>query len=148
MKLPRNVAKDSKIRDLVMGSGANTMTLWSGGGVQVSCHSLASELIRCLSYLKKKGAITVGMDKIKDSLKGVEKGDVYTYALLMTDGGSERLYRGAEGLAIRHSVIPLRLSCAPAELGQALFQKDKEIKAIMISGEEACGELLASLVQS
>mgnify|MGYP001177178523 CR=1 FL=1 len=146
MKLPKKIRNHARCHDIEQVLGRHRLQLWKGSEVEVCSCDLSEQLIAGLLKCKGTKSLVVGMDKAKQALSGAERDVSYSHLLLLANGGSERLYRGAVGLMRKHAVLCIRLNCDPEELGQALFQKEKQIKAILVEGFDPVSDVLFSLV--
>lgn len=149
MKLPKGIRNHNKAAAIESWLRLGQETLWSGGDLQVPVVDFGTPLKHGLHLAKAKGRLVVGMDKIKYIYRNeTEVASSWQSLLVLTDGGSERLYRGAEGLVKRHpEIFVLRVAVAPEELGAAMFKKDKAIKAILVKDSAALGQILLDLAE-
>ena len=149
MRLPKPIRHHNQAVAIESWLRQGHETLWSGGDLQVPVADFGQPLKRGLHLAKAKGRLVVGLDKIKGVYgPEVEEASSWQSLLVLTDGGSERFYRGAEGLVKRHpEILVLRVSVAPEELGVSLFKKDKAIKAVLVKDLAILGQILLDLVE-
>lgn len=116
---------------------SNSEKIWSGGRIAFPAIKGGAAVIGNLQKAKKAHKVILGFDRIKRQL--LDPSCVVAPALLiLADNGSQRLYRNCEALVHKFpQLFPIRITVTPQVLAHELYGKEKDIKVLLVRGEDA-----------
>ena len=144
MKLPKAIRQHEKASSIEAYLEHDSKELWQQGTIKVCHQNLTNGLRQGLLLAKGSGHLLFGLDKIKDHYKkNPLNSESYQNLLILSSEGSERFYRGAESLLKRNpALLGLRLDTSPKDLGLLLFEKEKELKAVLVPNTNTMAKIL------
>lgn len=161
LKLPKDLT-DHPLHDAIQKAlAARTSPLWERGTHAVATLSLNPKLRQELSRALELGFATQGLEQIGAELSREQKGldalrektpqspqsSRISRILLVANDGSERFYRECESLLNHYSqrLLVCRLDIAGEDLGLALTQRPKLLRALLVTDRKAAARVLLAL---
>ncbi len=162
--LPRAVESDPRHKAIEMLLKGDCKPLWEKSSLKVALIPLFPSLEACLKALLGRKHVERGLERIEQVLGNEQKGLLalqekqggtpshrVSRLLILSNDGSERFYRSCEKLLLQHKnrVLLLILNEPSTRLAEIfLKEKDKTLKAILVSDRDAVSSALVSLVES
>ena len=162
LKLPKDVAADTRHDAVWHLLTTNTTALWEGATLQVPTlplnQELAAECRQCIAEglaipgLEAIGKLLAseqkGLDALNARAPNVPQNPRVSRLLLMSNGGSKRFYRDCEALLAQYDqrVIGFRLDATGNQLGLVVFGKPKLVHAVLFVDKKAVARALLALV--
>lgn len=157
LNLPKNLKDHPRLEEITQRFTDAMDPLWPGGKILVARWAFDSVLREALRLPFGKSHLVQGLELITSNLANEQKGlkmakhavpptPRMSRLLLLTQDGSERFYRDAESLLVKHGdrLAACVLAVDSAELGSHVGAKGP-VKALLIDDKTVLGEFLASL---
>jgi hypothetical protein len=161
LKLPKDLT-DHPLHDAIQKAlTTNTSLLWERGTHAVATLSLNPKLRQELSRALELDFAIQGLEQIDAELTREQKGldalkektpqapqsSRISRILLVANDGSERFYRECESLLNHYSqrLLVCRLDIAGEDLGLALTQRPKLLRALLVTDRKAAARVLLAL---
>ena len=161
LKLPKDVAADSRHGAICKLLTTNTTPVWDGAELQVPTlplnQALAAECRRAVTT----GLATPGLEAIEEVLASEQKGldallekapkvpqnPRVSRLLLMSNDGSKRFYRDCESLLVKYDqrLIGCRLDVTGDAFGSVVFGYPKLMRALLFVDKKAVARALLTL---
>ncbi len=162
LKLPKEVLADERHEALSLLLASTLAPLWAAGRYRVSSVAMNEGLAKELRAAASGGVAHQGLELAADTLRREQKGldaaqrkeGAQAHAprvsrlLLLANDGSERFYRDAEMLLVRHPdrLMIVRLDIGGEALGEALFRTAKLVRCVLVTDKSAVSRSLLALV--
>jgi hypothetical protein len=161
LKLPKDLTDHPRHDAILKALSTQTAPLWERGTHAVATLSLnpklrqelgrALELGFAIQGLEQIGAELMreqkGLDALKEKTPQAPQSSRISRILLVANDGSERFYRECESLLNHYSqrLLVCRLDVAGEDLGLALTQRPKLLRALLVTDRKAAARVLLAL---
>jgi hypothetical protein len=161
MRFPRHLEAEydpDMIRRVLMNHAAR---LWPGGNLHVAVIATGDQLKKALQEAMLKGGLRLGLEgasaKLRSEKAGIDNisgrsdashGTRISRLILLSNDGSERLYRHVEQLLLLHTprVLGCLLDMDSSAFGKAITTRDKEIKVVMAEHKDVVSGILRAVL--
>jgi hypothetical protein len=161
LKLPKGVVADPKSGLIEKALKSNLADLWANGALKIPVLEFSERIQTSLKALSLNDGLKQGLesatktlDREKHGLTALEQktGKVQNERLsrfiILANDGSERFYRDAESLLLRHGdrLLGCKFDITSDVLGTVLLPHKKAAKALLIDDRKSLEAFLLSLV--
>ena len=161
IRFPKELEKHPQFLEIKTALFRNTTKLWDDGELEVPELDITVAMrtglfYACASNQATRGFETISteLDREKNGLKnlthktGQPMGTRLTRLLIVSNDGAKRFYRNIEDLALKHEprLLVCRLKVDSEKLGNILYGKPVNVKAILINHKKSVTSVLESLI--
>ena len=159
IRLPKQIEPACADR-LVAAFRASERQLWDRGSLAVPEARLTARVREALASARAASRLLRGFEAAERALDaeargqrrvdrktGVARGGRVSRLLLLADDGSERFYRNAESLLLRHEprVLAMRFAADQNELGELCFGPGHVARALLVEHKDAVADVLVAM---